>query len=70
MDVASRYQIEELVCLHRQVTLWVTCGHRPQHQDLADAVIHALGTRDPETRRIVRGATAGRRQDFPAVGPA
>ena len=57
------FQVEELVCLHRQMRLWVTCRHRPAHQELADVIIHALGTRDPEMRRLVRAATAGRRVD-------
>jgi hypothetical protein len=57
------FQVEELVCLHRQMRLWVTCPHRPAHQDLAEAMIHASETRDPETRRLVRAATAGRRGD-------
>lgn len=67
MSGARSCHVEELVCLHRQVTLWVTCGHHPRHQDLAQAVIHALGTSDKETCRLVRSATAGRRPDPAAL---
>jgi hypothetical protein len=53
--------VDELVCLHKQVTEWTTCPHHPNHEDLADAVIRFLRTQDPVTRRAIRAATAGRR---------
>lgn len=53
--------VEECVCLHKQVTEWVVCVHVPPHADLADLVIRFLDTRNPEMERIVRAATAGRR---------
>jgi len=58
--------VEECACLHKQITDWVLCAHVPRHQDLADAIVQFLRTRDPETRRGVRGATAGRRRGAPA----
>ena len=60
MEYTER-DVEECACLHKQITEWVLCAHSPRHQDLADAVIHALATRDEQTRRAVRSATAGRR---------
>jgi hypothetical protein len=52
---------EELACLHEQITEWVLCGYQPGLQDLAAAVIHALGPSTPELQRMVRSVTAGRR---------
>jgi len=54
--------VAELVCLHRQLTTWVFCPHHPSHDDLANVLIHSIGTKDPETKRIVRAATSGRRR--------
>jgi hypothetical protein len=67
MTEISQYQVEDCACLHKQITEWVVCCHHPRHTDLADAVIHALATRDPVTRRVVRAETAGRRMPRIAV---
>jgi hypothetical protein len=52
------HDIEELTCLHKQITEWVLCGHFLRHQDLADAVIHSIGSRDAVTCRLIKAATA------------
>lgn len=61
MTNISEWDVEDCACLHKQITEWVVCLHHPKHSDLAEAVIHALSTRDPVTCHIVRAATAGRR---------
>ena len=66
----TEFEVDQLACLHKQITEWVLCGHTPHHEDLAAAAIHALQTRDPELIRIVRSATAGRRQCLPIVARA
>ncbi len=49
--------VEELTCLHKQVTERVGCPHSPRHIDLADAIIQGLATKDPITQRAIRAAT-------------
>lgn len=61
MDETCEREVADLACLHKQITEWVCCPHFPRHTDLAAAVLHCLGTRDPVTRRAVLAATAGRR---------
>jgi hypothetical protein len=68
MTEVTPFMVAELVCLHKQVTQRVVCNHCPRHDDLADVVIHAIGTRDLETIRLVRRSTSGRRQ--PPVSPS
>lgn len=63
MDGMRERIIEEWVCLHKQITERVGCPHTPRH-DLAEAVIHGLGTRDSVTQRAIRAA-AQRRQGWP-----
>lgn len=54
-------EVEELVCLHKQVTERTACLHCPRHVDLADALIRGIGTKDPVTQRAIRSATQRRR---------
>ena len=55
------WDVEELVCLHKQVTERVGCLHSPRHVELAEAIIRGLGTKDPVTQRAIRSATRPRR---------
>lgn len=61
MDNRTEWHVADLACLHKQITEWVVCPHRPRHMDLSDAVLHCIKTNDPVTRRAVLSATAGRR---------
>lgn len=52
--------IDELACLHKQVTERVPCTHFPRHEDCGDALIRGLGTTDPITQKAIRAATRPR----------
>lgn len=53
--------VEDCVCLHRQLMEWTLCPHNSRHLDLAEGVIRFLQTEDPVTIKAVRAGTSGRR---------